>query len=102
MCAAFSSKADKTIVINFSANYLTYSFSSLAAIQHEREKSRESKSYRGRQSGRTEEGTPGTGFDPDRAPGRPSKPTSFISIKRIHQELAQKKKSQCKINASLL
>lgn len=40
-------------------------------------------------AGRTEEGTPGTGFDPDRASGRPSKPTSFIFIKRIHQELTK-------------
>lgn len=104
MCAAFGSKADKTIVINFSANYLTFSFSSLAAIQHEREKSRENKSYRGRQSGRTEEGTPGTGFDPDRAPGRPSKPTSFISIKRIHQELTHKKitmQNKCKLTLNI-
>ncbi len=30
-----------------------------------------------------------TGFDPDRASGRPSKPTSFIFIKRIHQELTK-------------
>lgn len=38
VCEALSSKGDKHIVIHFSANYLTFSFSSLAAIQHERGK----------------------------------------------------------------
>ncbi len=71
----------------FLANYL--SVSSLAAIQHERMKD-PGADRQSEYAQRTEEGTPGAGFDPDRASGRPSKPTSFIFIKRIHQNLTKK------------